>query len=508
MSLLRETYCQGWEEVMEAMRDLEILILSRHPIIAVETYEEERIEEGLKHIAATLGIPFFVWTVTGGLERIGEGNAIYDSKHPLKALGNLAAILQEGIYLFKDLHRYWGEAEVVRKLQDLARPFAKDRRALVISAPHITLPPELEKLTAFFRLDLPAEKELKALAKNVITDLSRQHRIKVQISADEFDRLVEGMKGLTLYEAERALTKAILRDLALTRRDLEVIIETKRELLEKEGVLEYFPAEAGMGEMGGLSKLKRWLAKRKKAFTPQAKRFGVPPPKGIVLLGVQGCGKSMGAKAVAREWDLPLLRMEPGRLYDKYVGESDKNLERALKMAERMAPCVLMIDEIEKGFASMGSSEADAGLSKRIFGRLLGWLQEHRAPVFVVATCNQIDGLPPELMRKGRFDEIFFIDLPSAEARKEIFAVHLKKRKRNPAAFDLDALADASGGFSGAEIEQAVVSALYTAFSRGTDVDTPLLVDELKATTPLSVTRREDITALRAWAHGRTVMAS
>lgn len=493
---------------MEALRDLEILILSRCPIIAVETYEEERIEEGLKGVAAKLGIPLFVWTVTGGLERAGEGNPIYDSKHPLKALGNVTAISGEGIYLFKDLHRYWGEAEVVRQLQDLARPFAKDRRALIITAPQITLPPELEKLAAFFRMDLPTEKELKLLAKNVVKNLSREHRIKVEISSDEFDRLVEGMKGLTLFEAERALTKAILRDLALTRRDLEVIIETKRELLEKEGVLEYFPPEGGMAEIGGLGRLKRWLAKRKKAFTPEAKRFGVPPPKGIILLGVQGCGKSMASKAVAREWGLPLLKMEPGRLYDKYVGESDKNLEKALKMAERMAPCVLMIDEIEKGFASTGSSEADAGLSKRIFGRLLGWLQERKGPVFVVATCNQIAGLPPELMRKGRFDEIFFIDLPHADSRKEIFAVHLKKRKRNPAAFDLGALAQASEGFSGAEIEQAVVSALYTAFSRDTDVDTSLLIDELRATIPLSVTREEDITALRAWARGRTVMAS
>ncbi|MEE8326859.1 MAG: hypothetical protein V3R58_07460, partial [candidate division NC10 bacterium] len=211
---------------MEVLRDLEILILSRCPIIAVETYEEERIEEGLKGVAAKLGIPLFVWTVTGGLERAGEGNPIYDSKHPLKALGNVTAIPGEGIYLFKDLHRYWGEAEVVRQLQDLARPFAKDRRALIITAPQITLPPELEKLAAFFRMDLPTEKELKLLAKNVVKNLSREHRIKVEISSDEFDRLVEGMKGLTLFEAERALTKAILRDLALTRRDLEVIIET------------------------------------------------------------------------------------------------------------------------------------------------------------------------------------------------------------------------------------------------------------------------------------------
>lgn len=492
---------------MDALRDLELLIHSRYPIIAVETYEEERIEEGLKRVAAKLDIPLFLWTVTEGLGRSGEGNPIYDTKHPLKALGNLAAIPNEGIYLFKDLHKYLREAEVVRKLQDLARPFAKDRRALIIVAPQITLPPELEKLAAFFRLDLPSESELRLLAKRVVGDLSRQHKIKIDLSSDGFDRLIESMKGLTLFEAERVLTKAVLRDLALTHDDLDVVLEAKREVLEKDGVLEFFPVEEGMGGIGGLENLKRWLEKRKKAFTAEAKRFGIPPPKGIILLGVQGCGKSLAAKAIAKAWALPLLKMEPGRLYDKYVGESDKNLEKALKIAERMAPCVLMIDEIEKGFAGTGSSDADAGLSKRIVGRLLGWLQERKAPVFVVATCNQVNAMPPELMRKGRFDEIFFIDLPDPGARKAIFAVHLAKRKRNPGDFDLDTLARSAEGFSGAEIEQAVVSALYTAFSRGSDLDTPLLLEELKATVPLSVTRHEDITALRLWARSRAIPA-
>jgi SpoVK/Ycf46/Vps4 family AAA+-type ATPase len=492
---------------MEVLNDLELLILSRYPLIAVETYEEERVAEMLQRIAAKLGVPFFVWSVTRGLARVGASNPIYDTQHPLKALANVAAISHEGIYLFKDLHRYWGEVEVVRKLQELAHPFARDRRALVVVAPQVTLPPELEKLTAFYRLDLPTARELRVLAQSVIKDLSRHHTVRVELSPEEFDRLVEGMKGLTLFEAERAITKAVLRDLALTGEDVHTILETKRALLEKEGVLEYLPAEEGMGAVGGLENLKRWLAKRKKAFTPEAGRFGLSPPRGIMLLGVQGCGKTMAAKAVAREWALPLLRMEPGRLYDKFVGESEKNLEKALRMAERMAPCVLMIDEIEKGFAYVGSGDADAGLSKRIFGRLLGWLQERHEAVFVVATCNQIAALPPELMRKGRFDEIFFIDLPGSKERVEIFALHLQKRKRDPAAFDLAALAEASEGFSGAEIEQAVVSALYHAFSRGTDLDTLLLLEELKATAPLSVTREEDVAALRAWARGRTVPA-
>lgn len=493
---------------MDILKDLELLINSRYPIIAVETYEEERVEEALQQIATRLSIPLFVWTVTEGLKRIGIDNPIYDTQHPIKALNNLAAIKNEGIYLFKDLHRYLQEAEVVRKLRDLSWSFARDLRAIVLSAPHIDLPPELEKLAAFFKLDLPTQEELRLLARNVIRDLSRQHKIKVELSSEEFARLIEGMKGLTLFEAERALARAVLHDLALTRKDLDLIIEIKKELLEKDGVLEYCPSEEGMAQIGGLQNLKRWLEKRKKAFAPEAEQFGIQPPKGILLLGVQGCGKSMAAKAVARDWNLPFLKMEPGRLYDKYIGESEKNLERALKMAERMAPCVLMIDEIEKGFTYVGSGEADAGLSRRIFGRLLSWLQDREAPVFVVATCNDLSKLPPELMRKGRFDEIFFIDLPNREERKEIFAVHLKKRKRDPSALDLDALAEASEGFSGAEIEHAIVSALYTAFSKGTNLTTGLIVEEIKATRPLSVTRKEAIAALRKWAQGRTVMAS
>lgn len=493
---------------VKALRDLELLIKSRYPIIAVETYEEERIEDVLQKIAARLRIPFFVWTVTQGLKRIDSNQPIYDSQDLMKALNNVAAIKGEGIYLFKDLHRQLGEVAVVRRLQDLCRPFAKDRNAIVLSAPHIELPSALEKQAAAFRLDLPTKDELRTLTKKVVQDLSKHHRIKVELSSEEFDRLVDGLKGFTLFEAERALTKAILSDLALTRKDLDLIIEIKKEILEKEGVLDYHPPEEGMTNIGGLQNLKKWLRKRKKAFAPGAERFGIEPPKGMLLLGVQGCGKSMAAKAVAKEWNLPLLKMEPGRLYDKYLGESEKNLEKALTLAERMAPCVLMIDEIEKGFSSVGSSDVDGGLSRRIFGRLLGWLQDRKAPVFIIATCNDLSSLPPEMLRKGRFDEIFFVDLPSRGERKEIFAVHVKKRKREPSSFDLNALADASEGFSGAEIEQAIVSALYTAFSDGTDLSTGLMVEELKATKPLSVTRREAIGTLRQWAKGRTVMAS
>jgi SpoVK/Ycf46/Vps4 family AAA+-type ATPase len=493
---------------MDILKDLELLILSRYPIIAVETYEEERVGDALQQIAEKLSVPFFFWTVAEGLKRGSRGNEIYDTQHPVKALNNLAAMDGEGIYFFKDLHRYLSETEVIRRLQDVAHRFSKARRAVVLSAPHIDLPSELEKLAACVKFDLPSVEELKTLAKRVISDLSKQHTIRVELSSDDFDRLVERLTGLTFFEAERVLNRAVLDDLALTTKDFELVTEIKKELLRKEGILELVASAESLAQVGGLQNLKKWLEKRAKAFTPEARTFGLQPPKGIILLGVQGCGKSMAAKAVAKVWGLPLLKMEAGRIYDKYIGESDKNLERALSMAEHMAPCVLMIDEIEKGFAYVGSSESDAGLSRRIFGRLLGWLQDKKAPVFVVATCNQISQLPPELMRQGRFDEVFFIDLPSVQERKEIFSIHLRNRKRDPALFDLDKLAAASEGFTGAEIEQSVVSALYTAFSRSADVNTSVVLEELAATRPISVVRSEEIDALRQWAQGRTVMAS
>jgi len=296
--------------------------------------------------------------------------------------------------------------------------------------------------------------------------------------------------------------------MALTGSDCDRIIELKKQVIEREGYLEFWPRTEGFAGVGGLQGLKAWLERRRRAFTEQARNFGLDPPKGLLLLGVQGCGKSLCAKAIAKEWELPLLKLEPGRLYEKFIGESEKRLERALDLAAQLAPVVLWIDEMEKGFAAVGQSESDAGLSKRIFGRLLAWLQDRPAPVFVVGTCNDILGLPPELMRKGRFDEVFFVDLPGSAERSSIFAIHLQKRRRDPAAFDLPRMAKASEGFSGAEIEQAIVSALYAAFAGGSDVTTDLIVRELECTRPLSVVRAEEIASLRAWASSRTVLAN
>jgi SpoVK/Ycf46/Vps4 family AAA+-type ATPase len=372
----------------------------------------------------------------------------------------------------------------------------------------IELPSELGPLTALHTLALPGPDELKRIVKQAIVACERDGPVTVRLPDADLDRLVERLRGFTAFEAERAVTRAIVQDRTLDAGDIDTIIEIKKELLRKDGVLEYVAPEENLAEVGGFENLKGWLGKRAKAFAPEARQYGIEWPRGILLLGVQGGGKTLVARAVAKEWGLPLLKLEAARLYDKYIGETEKNLERALQTAEHMAPCVLMIDELEKGLSYSAGADSDAGLSKRVFGRLLGWLQDRKAPVFVVATSNNINELPPELTRKGRFDEIFFVDLPTPAERREIFAVHLRKRKRNPALFDLDALAAASEGFTGAEIEQAVVSALYTAFSKGMEVTSAIIAAELSATRPLSVTRAEEVTALRDWARDRTVTAS
>ena len=492
---------------MEPPHELEVLIRSGHPLLAVETHEEERLEDALHRIAQRHGMAFFVWTAGEGLRRDGHDRGLYDSKEPDKALRNIRDLTLEGIWLFKDLHRYLDSPELLRQLRELAGQKTKRRRALVLAGPKIELPPLIEKVSVRWRMALPTENELRRLVHEVVNDLGRMRRVRVDLTDDEYRRLVDGLKGLTHFQAERAVTEAVLDDLALTAEDVESVQRAKRELIAKGGVVEYVPSRDDAPELGGLGTFKRWVGKRARAFSDEAKAFGLPTPKGLVLLGVQGCGKTMAARAVADLWKIPLLKLEAGRLYDMYMGESEKNLEEALWLAEHMSPCVLLIDEIEKGFASSSSAAADGGLSKRILGRLLGWLQDRRAPVFVVATCNRVQELPPELLRKGRFDEIFFVDLPTLEERKEILALHLSIRDRDPKAFDLERLAAASDGFSGAELEQAIVASLYTAFAGGSRLTTELLEEEIRGTRPLSVTRREEVDALRAWARERAVPA-
>ena len=492
----------------DPQRELALLVDSDYPLIFLETWEESRAAEILGMVAGDLGVPLYVWSVTTGLSRAG-GPPIYNSQEPAQALATITTLHGDALFLLKDFHKYLDQDVIVRKLRDLTAQFRQARRSIVISSPVVNVPIELEKDVVRFSLGLPTQSELSSLVSMTIRDLMGKYRIKDDLPSDQMAVLLNSLRGLTLDEARRILTQAVLDGYRIDSGMLDRVREAKGNLIKDQGLIEFMKSEDSTLSMGGLNHLKAWLEQRRNALTPEAARFGLEPPKGILIFGVQGCGKSLCAKVLAREWNLTLLKFDASRLLEKYIGESEKNLRKSLQVAEAVAPCILWIDEIEKMFPSAAlTSEADGGLSMRIFGTFLTWMQEKKAPVFIVATSNDISSLPAEFLRKGRFDEIFFVDLPAAEERRTIFAIHLARHKQDPSRFDLPKLADASVGFSGAEIEVAVTSSLYTAFNQKTPLTTEMVVKEIQATYPLSVTMKEKIEALREWARERTVPAN
>jgi SpoVK/Ycf46/Vps4 family AAA+-type ATPase len=489
--------------------ELLLLINSRHPIISMETSEELRVQELLSEIAAQLDVPLFTWSVTTGLVRRGSEQAMYDTEDPEKVLAAIAQMRGDGIFLLRDMARALAHDKVLRRLRELAASFREVRRSIVLSAPVLDLPRELEDDAVKFHLALPEAALLLKVTQTTIGECGANNSFKLTLNQEGIRRLAEALGGLTLDEARRTLAKCLLARNRCDEQTITAVLEAKRAALRQEGVLDYLQVEENFAGLAGLERLKEWLRKRQGAMTPEGKAFGLEPPKGVLITGVQGCGKSLCARCVAGEWGLQLARLDAGALYDKFIGESEKRLRKALEIAEQLAPLVLWLDEIEKGFAASGASaEVDAGLTQRILATLLTWLQDRQSGVFLVATSNNIAQLPPELLRKGRFDEIFFVDLPGSEARAELFRIHLRRRGRNHAEFDLFKLSDASEGFSGAEIEQAIASGLYTAFSMKQPLSTEVLLKELGATRPLSVARREDIERLRAWAADRAVPAN
>ena len=487
--------------------ELRLLINSRHPILTVETPEEERVEQLLVEVATELTVPLFTWSVTTGLARF-RGAPMYNTETPESALSNMAMVQGDGIFLLKDFARYCDNDKVCRRLRELAEQFRTARRSIVITAGSISLPPELDGDAAPFTLGLPSVDELFSGVKQTIADLNRESHIPVSLDVSGMQQLARNLSGLPFAEAMRTLRRCVLVQNKADAAILDLALDAKREVLRGDGLLETVRRDASFADIAGLQRLREWLGKRKSALTPEGQKFGLVPPKGILITGVQGCGKSLAAKAIAGEWGFELARLDAGALYDKFVGESEKRFRKALDLAQRMAPVVLWIDEIEKAFASAGSSgDADAGLSQRLLATLLTWMQDRESGVFLAATSNNISALPPEMLRKGRFDEIFFVDLPKVATRAALFALHLKKRGRDANAFELEKLAAASDGFSGAEIEQAIAAGLYTAFAAKQQLSTEILLNELKSTQPLSVTRSEDITAIREWARTRAVPA-
>ena len=490
------------------LRDLELLVRSRHPLLFIETVEKDRAESLLRLLADRLKLPFYSWTRTKGLRESFQLATSRETLNPLVALQELELQGRPGIYNFQGLGADLEDKVLAAKLKDVAAAVMKREGAIIITGADVTVPPSLQPFSTVLTLPAPEPREYRDLIRRIYRDLKSRMAVEVLLTPEELEQLVRNLKGFTLLEAEKILTKAMVEDGMLAAHDIRKVIDAKREVVEREGLLEYYPVEEGLSEVAGFRGLKAWLAKRRNIITkPEAAAaFGLTFPKGVLLLGVQGCGKSLCAKAVAADWNLPLLKMDPSSLYNRYIGETEKNFRRAMTTAERMAPVVLWIDEIEKAFAQAGDN--DGGLSKRVLGTFLSWLQDRKGDVFVLATANDVSKLPPELIRKGRFDEIFFVDLPDAEARAEILRVHLRRRKRDPRSFDIQRLAEATEGFSGADIETVVVSALYTAFTDGQELTTEGLLREVRATVPLSVTMAEPIRTLRQWASGRTVPAN
>ena len=490
----------------DSARDLEVLIRSRYPVVAVDTLEEDRLVELLGRVARRLDLPLYTWSRTQGLVREGKDQATYDTADPFKMLAHLEAAAAPGVVLLADFHPYLEDPLLVRKLREALPAFTSDRRALVLSGHGVRLPPEIGRQGVPYRLSLPDLEEIQAELRNVVRTAAREDQVRIEVREEEADGMARELQGLTRDEIRRTLRRAMVEDGRLTRGDIELIRAAKRDSLGQTGLLEFIPT-AEVEPIGGMGALRSWLDKRRNALGDEAREFGLEPPRGVLLMGVQGCGKSLMARNVAAEWGLPLVRLDPGALYDKYVGETERNLRQALDTADAMSPVVLWIDEIEKGFARDGGG-ADGGVSGRLLGTFLTWLQERQSRVFVVATANDVDRLPPELLRKGRFDEIFFVDLPEAAERRDILALHLARRGRDPERFDLDMLATAAEGFSGSELEQAVVAGLYTAFAEETDLDHETLVAEIESAVPLSVTLAERVETLRLWARGRAVPAA
>lgn len=487
---------------------LVLLINSRTPIVTIETNEEERIADLLTMSATKLGVPLYVWSVTEGLARLG-GAGIYGSDQPEQALANVAQIAGDAIFWLKDFARYCDNDRISRRLRDLADRFRTSRRSIVISSASIALPPELACETAAFEIGYPTADELLVGVRNVLADASLNGHSSATLDATTKMELARSLVGLAEQEAMRTLRKSLLLRGKADAGLIATVLAAKREALRADGLLTPERSDTSFADVAGLQHLRNWVDKRRNALTAEGQHFGLVPPKGVLITGVQGCGKSLAARAIAGEWRVELARLDAGALYDKFIGESEKNLHRVFEVAQKLSPVVLWIDEIEKAFASAGTSgEADAGLSQRLLAALLTWMQDRESGVFLVATSNNITTLPPEMIRKGRFDEIFFVDLPNAAERAALFALHLRKRQRDPALFDIASLSAASDRFSGAEIEAAILSGLYTAFDRKQQLTNEILLGELKATQPLSVTRAEEVEAIREWARTRAVPAN
>lgn len=490
-------------------RELELLLSSRFALLVVESREEARILELVRlaslKVKQARGWAVFQWTATEGLRRVDVdmGGANRTLADPAMLLRHIKATPAAGIYVLLDFHPYLRDPLNVRMLKDIAQGYATVPRTVVLMSHEVELPQELEHLAARFKLALPTKNEREMIVTRIANEWAAAHAGRsVQTDPKALELLVENLSGLAATDTERLARQAVFDDGAITASDVPRVMAAKYALLNRGGTLFYEPDTARFADVGGMQTLRKWLTSRKPAFDGSAR--GLDAPKGVLLLGVQGCGKSLAARAAAGIFGVPLVRLDFGALYSKWHGESEKNLRESLHSAEGLAPCVLWVDEIEKALAT---GEGDSGVSRRVLGTFLTWLAEQRAHIFVVATANDISALPPELVRKGRFDEIFFVDLPTEGSRADILSIHAQKRGVKLTQQEILQLAKHCERFSGAELEQAIVSALYAAHARGTPVTAAMIAQEMQATRPLAVVMAEHVEALRTWARGRTVPA-
>lgn len=500
---------------MSFAQEIETLIRARYPIIYVVTAEEQRVQQVLTEIAGQRQKKLLEWTSTLGMVPGGTSIQLQKlrnapTRDPSAALDQVIEQVEPAIFVFKDFHPYLakGNHAIVRKLKEIALYLKNSFKTVVLVSPVLEIPVELEKEITVVYLPLPTKEELGELLDRIVQEVRQFKQVKIELDPSGRDNLLQASLGLTLGEAENVFARIIVKDERLSGEDVSQVIAEKQQIVRKSGLLEYYQPEERLEHVGGLTNLKEWLLKRTRAFGDEARAFGLHAPRGVLLLGVQGCGKSLCAKAVASLWQVPLLRFDIGRMFGSYVGSSEENMRRAIAVAESVAPAILWVDEIDKAFAGAQQGGGDSGTSARVFGTFLTWLSEKTAPVFVVATANNISQLPPELLRKGRLDEIFFVDLPGEVERREILAIHLARRGRDPAGFDLEGLAAAAQNFSGAELEEAINSALYDAFAGGEELRNEHVLATVQQTVPLAKTMQEQINALRGWAEGRARPAS
>ncbi len=488
--------------------ELNILIRAKYPILYIVSWEERRIEQMLRHVAGQLRKKLYGWTITDGIRPLDDYDGMRPDPatcSPLNALDVIAASQESAIFVLKDFHPFLDEHRpvsdqpiIVRRMRDITNHLKESRKTLIILSPLLNFPPELEKDIVVIDYGLPLPEEMAQSLDRVVRSAREISGIKLELDDETREKVLSAAQGLTCTEAENVFAKSLVTNRSL---DVDIIIAEKKQIIRRAQILEYFEAAEDMAYVGGMPLLKEWLAKRALAFSERARQFGLPEPKGLLLLGVQGAGKSLIAKAIASQWRLPLLRLDVGRMFSELVGSSEQNMRTSLRLAESVSPCLLWLDELEKGLAGVASSHlSDAGTTARVFGSFLTWMQEKTAPVFVVATANDISILPPEALRKGRFDEIFFIDLPTLPERREIFSIHITRRGRDTHQFDLEGLARQSENFSGAEIEQAVISGLYDAFEAGHDLTQADIISAIQHTIPLAQTMETQINALRSWA--------